>query len=120
MPKRDWRQLYSTNNIQATSAGRANQSQQTTRNGRFTGSTQTFTGENGKVGNRGQQVDRTRRNRETRVAFNDVGTAVQRMGGTYESLRARGLTDNEIQTIYGLSPNGGSGGGSRSRGLSWG
>lgn len=87
------------------------------------GSTNLFSQDTGS-GRGGRMANRRVRYGEARASFNNTGIAVQRMGGTYEALRGRGLTDQEIRTIYGIGPAGsgvgGGGGGTARRGLTTG
>ena len=88
-------------------------------NGRTAGgATNIFSKETGS-GKGGRMANRRVRYGESRLAFNNTEEAVSRMGGTYEALKARGLSDGEIYNIYGVLPPGvrttGAGGGGSTR-----
>lgn len=94
---RGYRQYYSSNNIQATSAGRANQAEQTSRNGRYNGSRQTMkNAETGKVARKGQNVSRGLQYQDVRAGFNDMTPRVARA-----MLEAGQMTQAEYDRMMG-------------------
>ncbi|MBQ0074601.1 MAG: hypothetical protein KBT34_10450 [Prevotella sp.] len=103
-----YKQRYSSNNIQPTSAGRKNQAEQTSVNGRYYGSRQTYTNaDTGKVARKGQNVTRETQYRDTRAAFNNMTEGVARA-----MLDAGQMTQAEYNRMHGAG-----GGGTGSLGL---
>lgn len=69
----NYKQYYSSNKVQSSSTGRKNQAQQTSRNGRYHGSTQGLTdADTGKVSQKGRQISRRQREYQIRKAFDNV------------------------------------------------
>lgn len=72
--RKGYRQFYSTNGIQTTSSGRKNQSKQTSVNGVYYGSRQTFSEKSGgKVMRKGQNVSRRKQYYDIRVGLGLAG-----------------------------------------------
>ena len=106
-----FKQQYSANNISNQTAGRKNNSELTTAQGRYKGSRKAQTRQEGGLGHNAQWINREQAYRDMRHAFNDIHPTVARA-----MLDAGQITQAEYDRMYGSTGTGVAGNGTGGRG----